>query len=331
MPFNFPSTNLTSGQIYEAWIWNGSAWDFFTEAIGDPIGTPGNTTTTTTAAPTTTTTTAVPTTTTTTAAPTTTTTTAAPTTTTTTAVPTTTTTTTASTTADVSITRIDNSVDVFISGSVVDVTVTLDDPASGAWAEAGIVWSTNQTRPTYPTNHVAATYDAGSGLTTASVTIPVNSPLYWWAYDKPQNTRRYSTVKNWAWYGTTGAPGKPPTYVLSGGVDYLTLPNPFSSETIEVSVNGYLSSGPIASTAGYITAIYVIWRVDDAIAPDFNDGLTYTDSIYLCYPVSQGGTTTILQGTAPVSTLESIAGAFGRLVVLYSSGLVAQSNVVQIT
>ena len=359
MPFSFPSTNLEVGIIYEAWIWNGSAWDFFTEAIGDPISTPGQTTTSTTAAPTTTTTTAVPTTTTTTVAPTTTTTTAVPTTTTTTAVPTTTTTTAVPTTttttavpttttttavpatADVSISRIDYP-DVgllAINVSNIDVIVTLDDPASGDWAEAGIVWSTNQTRPIYPTNHASATYDAGSGLTTAIVpSIPVNSPLYWWAYDKPvvqaQNIKQYSTVKNWAWYGTAGTPGskiEPELFVLSGAVDYINLTG-LGSNNIEVSVDGYLLSGPIADTVGYITDINVIWSpADQILSIDANDPATYSSIIYDCIPVSQSGTPTILEGSAQFPTLDSISGSYGMLVVTYSSGLKAQSNIVQIT
>jgi hypothetical protein len=257
-------------------------------------------------------------------------------TTTTTAAPTTTTTTEAPATADVSISRIDYP-DVgltLITDSVIDVIATLDDPASGEWSEAGIVWSTTQTRPTYPTNHASAFYDFDSGLTTAIVpTIPVNSPLYWWAYDRPvlqaQNIRRYSTVKNWAWYGTPGFSGKPQIESLSGAVDYITLTDFFNPVNIEVSVNGYLLSGPIADTNGYITGISVIWSFNTT--PDANDPATYDPTPYVCTPVSQGGTTTILAGNAQFGNLDSTAGAFARLVVTYANGLVAQSNVVQIS
>lgn len=48
MPLNFPSSSLTLGQLYEGWVWNGSAWDFVGRSVGI----------TTTASPTTTTTTA---------------------------------------------------------------------------------------------------------------------------------------------------------------------------------------------------------------------------------------------------------------------------------
>jgi hypothetical protein len=255
-------------------------------------------------------------------------------TTTTTAAPTTTTTTTTAAPgmADTSITRIDYPGIDFesISGSIIDVIAILDDPASGDWSDAGIVWSNSQTRPAYPTNHTSAIYDAESGLTTVNVSsIPVNSPLYWWAYDRPNNIpqRRYSEIKNWAWYGTPGASGKPPTFVQSGAVDYLTLIGP-GSNNIEVSVNGYLLSGPIADTNGYITGISVIWSL--TTTPDANDPATYDPTAYVCTPVSQGGTTTILAGNAVFGNLDSTAGASARLVVTYSSGLVAQSNVVQI-
>lgn len=54
MALDFPSTGLSSGQIYEGWSWTGSAWLFSGSAVGGAA-----TTTTTTAGPTTTTTTTV--------------------------------------------------------------------------------------------------------------------------------------------------------------------------------------------------------------------------------------------------------------------------------
>jgi hypothetical protein len=48
MPLNFPSSSLTVGQLYEGWVWNGSAWDFVGRSVG--ITTTNSPTTTTTTA-----------------------------------------------------------------------------------------------------------------------------------------------------------------------------------------------------------------------------------------------------------------------------------------
>lgn len=128
MPLDFPSTSLNQGQIYEGWVWTGSAWLFSGSAVG-------GTTITTTAAPTTTTTTAAPTTTTTTAAPTTTTTTATPTTTTTTAAPTTTTTTIAGPSVTTQAASAINSTFATLHG-------TLVSDGGGPIGALGFVWDT---------------------------------------------------------------------------------------------------------------------------------------------------------------------------------------------
>jgi hypothetical protein len=74
MPLNFPSSSLTVGQLYEGWVWNGSAWDFVGRSVGitttaSPTTTTTSTSTTTTSTSTTTTSTSTTTTSTTTTLP----------------------------------------------------------------------------------------------------------------------------------------------------------------------------------------------------------------------------------------------------------------------
>jgi hypothetical protein len=236
-----------------------------------------------------------------------------------------------------------------INGSVISVTASLDDPASGEWEEAGVVWSTTQTRPEYPTNHMTGTFNPETQFTEVSeMPISVNTPLYWWAYDQPSpsSAYRYSAMKNWAWYGSAGIPPNPKALEpgLNSRCGALLLvnsdPNSFTNEILQIDVNGLLGSGPISQTMGYITAIKLIYKYEDQfqiqITPDWLVPGTYESATYTCTPLSESasqfdGEFTTLQGQAFLAGFEPIVGSFARLVVIYSSGLVAQSDVIQIT